>query len=140
VGARFSAPVQTGPGAHPVSCTMGTGSFPGVKSSRGVMLTPHPLLVPLIMKEYSYTSTPLMGRTSCTEPQCLYKGDLYLIIIGSISTFTYTVWHVDKYKITFKLVISHWINEINLSTHSRILFSSEYLNYKLFIREKCLEN
>ena len=33
VGARFSAPVQTGPGAHPVSCTMGTGSFPGVKRS-----------------------------------------------------------------------------------------------------------
>ena len=29
--ARFSAPVQTGPGAHPSSCTMGTGSFPGVK-------------------------------------------------------------------------------------------------------------
>jgi hypothetical protein len=29
VGARFSAPVQTGPGAHPVSYTMGTGSFPG---------------------------------------------------------------------------------------------------------------
>ena len=24
----------------------------------------------------------------------------------------YTVWHVDKYKITFKLVISHWIKEI----------------------------
>ena len=30
-GARFSAPVQTGPGAHPASHTMGTGSFPGVK-------------------------------------------------------------------------------------------------------------
>jgi hypothetical protein len=29
--ARFSARVQTGPGAHPVSYTMGTGSFPGVK-------------------------------------------------------------------------------------------------------------
>ena len=27
-GARFSAPVQTGPGAHPASCAMGTGSFP----------------------------------------------------------------------------------------------------------------
>ena len=24
----------------------------------------------------------------------------------------YTAWHVDKYKITFKLVISHWTNEI----------------------------
>jgi len=45
-GARFSSPVQTGPGAHPASCTMGTGSFPGVKSGRGVTLTPHPLLVP----------------------------------------------------------------------------------------------
>jgi hypothetical protein len=30
-GARFFAPVQTGPGAHPASCTMGTGSFPGVR-------------------------------------------------------------------------------------------------------------
>jgi hypothetical protein len=33
-GARFSAPVQTGPGAHPASGTMRTGSFPGVKSGR----------------------------------------------------------------------------------------------------------
>ena len=30
-GARFSAPVHTGPGAHPDSYTMRTGSFPGVK-------------------------------------------------------------------------------------------------------------
>jgi hypothetical protein len=30
-GARFFAHVQTGPVAHPASCTMGTGSFPGVK-------------------------------------------------------------------------------------------------------------
>ena len=30
-GARFSAPVQTRPGAHPASHTMGIGSFPGVK-------------------------------------------------------------------------------------------------------------
>jgi hypothetical protein len=30
-GARFSARVQTGPGAHPASYTMCTGSFPGVK-------------------------------------------------------------------------------------------------------------
>ena len=51
VGEKFSAPVQTGPGAHPASCTMGTGSFPGVKSGRSVTLTPHPLLVPLVMKE-----------------------------------------------------------------------------------------
>jgi len=36
-GARFSAPVQTGPEAHSASYTMGTGSFPGVKRpGRGV--------------------------------------------------------------------------------------------------------
>jgi len=33
-------------GAHQASYTMGTGSFPGVKSGRGVTLTAHPLLVP----------------------------------------------------------------------------------------------
>ena len=41
LGARFSAHVQTGPEAQPTSYTMGTGSFSGVKSSRGVTLTTH---------------------------------------------------------------------------------------------------
>jgi len=37
MGARFSATVQTGSGAHPASYTMGTGSFPEVKRpERGV--------------------------------------------------------------------------------------------------------
>jgi hypothetical protein len=39
LGARFSSPIQTGPGAHPASCA---GSFPGVESGRGVTLTSHP--------------------------------------------------------------------------------------------------
>jgi len=46
VWGRDFPPVQTGPGAHPTSCKMGTGSFPGVKCGRGVLLTTHPLLVP----------------------------------------------------------------------------------------------
>jgi hypothetical protein len=59
-GARFSALVQTGPGAYPASYTMGTGSFPGVKwPGRGV---DHPLhLAPRLKKEYSYTSTFPLG-------------------------------------------------------------------------------
>jgi hypothetical protein len=44
--AIFSAPLQTDPGAHPASCIMGTGSFPGVRIGRSVTLTPHPVLVP----------------------------------------------------------------------------------------------
>ena len=34
-GARFSAPVQTGPGVYPASYKMGTGSLPGVKERPG---------------------------------------------------------------------------------------------------------
>ena len=30
---RDFAPVQTGPGVHPASCTMGTESFPGVEAA-----------------------------------------------------------------------------------------------------------
>ena len=48
VGTRFSAPVQTGRGAHPASCTTGTGSFPGIKRpARGVdHLSPSTTLKP----------------------------------------------------------------------------------------------
>ena len=46
-------------GAHPASCTMGTGSFPGVKSGRGVTLTPHPLLVPWSWKSTAIPLLPL---------------------------------------------------------------------------------
>jgi hypothetical protein len=49
-GARFSAPVQTGPGAHPASCTMDTGPLKGVKSGQGVTLNPHPLFSAVVMK------------------------------------------------------------------------------------------
>ena len=42
----------------------------------------HPLLVPLVMNEWSYTFTPPMGYTACAEPQCLYKGALYLFFFN----------------------------------------------------------
>jgi len=49
-GSRFSAPVLSGPGAHPASYTMGTESFLAVKlPARGV--TTHPLLAPRLKEE-----------------------------------------------------------------------------------------
>ena len=44
VGRGFP-PVQASSGAHPASCKLGTGSFAGGKYGRGVLLTPHSLLV-----------------------------------------------------------------------------------------------
>ena len=73
VGARFSAPVQTGPGAHPASYTLDTGSFPRTKrQGRGVNHPPH--LAPRLKKEYSYTSIPPLGLRG------LLQGELYLYI------------------------------------------------------------
>jgi hypothetical protein len=57
-GARFSALVQTGPGAHPASCTMGTGSFLGVKCP-GRDDDPSPLLAPWSRKGRAITLLPL---------------------------------------------------------------------------------
>jgi hypothetical protein len=49
-GARFSAPFRTGPGAHPASYTMCTGSFPRVKRpGRGVDHPSH--LAPRLKKD-----------------------------------------------------------------------------------------
>jgi len=67
VRAIFSAPVQTNPGAHPTSETMGAGSFPGAKRPwRGVE---HPAPSSVKVKErvdlYLYspsgTSRPVLG-------------------------------------------------------------------------------
>jgi len=68
VEARFSAPVQTGSGAHLSSSTMGTGSFPRVKNSWGVTLTPQPLLVPWSRKS---RATPLLPLWAIRPVQSL---------------------------------------------------------------------
>ena len=68
VTVRFSATVQTGPGAHPGSCTMGTKSLSlGVRRPVcGVYHPPH--LAPGLKKEYSCTSsTPLWPFMVCTR-------------------------------------------------------------------------
>ena len=50
VGARFSAPVQTGSEIHPAFYTMGTGSFSGGKRpGLGFDLPPH--LAPMLKKK-----------------------------------------------------------------------------------------
>jgi hypothetical protein len=67
-GRYFPAPVQTGPVAHPASCTIGTGSFPGVKRpGRGV--------------EYSLLSS---AEDTCEYLCCL----VYICVVLCISVLS----------------------------------------------------
>jgi len=60
---RDFPPVQTGPGAHPASCTMDTGSFPWVNCGRGVGLITPPHLVPKVLEKI--IAIPLLTLRSC---------------------------------------------------------------------------
>ena len=74
--ARFSAPVQTDPGTHPASYTMGTESYLGRKRPGRDVYHPHHL-APRLKKEYSHTSTPPLGLRR------LFYGELYLYLVLS---------------------------------------------------------
>jgi hypothetical protein len=68
-GARFSTPVQTDPGVHPASYTMGTGSFPGVKQPGCGIDHPPPSTAEVKerVRRYLYSHTgslwPVLGWT-----------------------------------------------------------------------------
>jgi len=79
-GARFSAPVQTGPGAHPAFCRMGTGSFPGVKSGQGVTLTTLTLLVPWSWKSRAVPLFPLWAVRPVQRHSGCRRVHLYLYL------------------------------------------------------------
>jgi hypothetical protein len=95
VGARLSAPVQTGPGAQTTAYTMGTESFPGVKRpGRGVG---HPPLSKAEVKErvelYLYSpsgpSWPVLGLTlSCLYIYCVLKVVFFLACANAVSLLT----------------------------------------------------
>ena len=124
MGARFSVPVQTGPGAHQASCTMGTGFFPGVKSGRGVTLTPLPVIVPWPWKGRAIPLLPLWA-----------VGPVQSLSACTMVTFTfYLGWKENKYRICKKSVALYWIREIDV-THKQVNFCARNL-WNMFM--KCM--
>jgi len=71
-GAKFSAPVQAGPGAHPSSCTMGTGSFPGVKRPGRGVDHPSPSSAEVEGRVELYIWLPLWAFLACSMVKLLY--------------------------------------------------------------------
>ena len=87
-GTRFSAPVQPGPGVYPASCTMSTGSFPGVKRpGRGADYPPPSKCrgherVELYLYSPSGPSWPVIGWTFTFMKK--YKVDQFDLLRGSV--------------------------------------------------------
>jgi hypothetical protein len=109
VGAKFSAPVQTGPGAHSATCTMDTGPFPGVKRpGRGA--DHPPLLAPRLRMSRALPLLPSRPLVAC-----------YRV------TFTFLPQHdlVDAYKVGVcflsgrNSVFKSWLLEIPLAYLNR---------------------
>jgi hypothetical protein len=66
VGGEVPTSVQTGPGAHPASCTMGTGSFQGVKRpGRDVEHSAPSRAEVKINKSTAITLLPLWALVAC---------------------------------------------------------------------------
>ena len=130
VGRDF-LPIQTGHGAHPASCTMGTRSFPGVKYRRGMLLTTHPLLVP---RSWKSRAIPLPTLWVTTGP---VTGTLYLFLLYITSRFLHS-WILQVTAISNKsspIVLVVWISlhlEItgHIAPHSTI---SNTMNKWLFL-------
>ena len=77
--------------------------------------------------QYSYTSTPPMCRTACTEPQCLYKGALYLYFtlpfrpVAGGDTLFMLLKLVHPCELQIKINVSHLFRDSHLSRGTRQL-------------------
>ena len=77
MGARSSAPIQTGPGAYRASYTMGTGSFPGVMRPGHGVDHPPPSIAKIEERVELYKFAPLLGLL------VLFQGEYSTCIIIS---------------------------------------------------------
>jgi len=117
VGARFSAPIQTGPGTQPATYTMGIGSFPGVKRPRrGV---DHPSLSSAEVKEGAIPLLPLWVFVACSRMNftftftCTRLSSITLAIATALRTVSRR-WRGAVFKSLFKIpsIMVHELNDL----------------------------
>ena len=119
---------------------MGTGSFPGVKCGRGVLLTTHPLLVPRSLKSRAiplptFWATPARNGITLPTYTCIYyqrimsssvSGDRYIEGVRITATYCpkrliiYLFTSSDKYHLSFPPVLSY-VLKYSLTPSSRVL-------------------
>ena len=139
---RDFLPVQTGPGAHPATCTMGTGSFPGVKSSRGMTLTPHPLLVPWSWKGRAipllplWAVRPVKSLSACTRVRFTFFTYEFNFKSSDVSSITPTkcTLYIPHFSHMFRCISHHLRGELPYSKPSsctQLLSMVHWLSHKI---------
>ena len=108
---RYFPPVQTGPGAHPASCKIGTLSFPGVKCGCW-RLTPSSVAV---MEEWSCTSTHPLGHTGPVMGSLFYT-DLIKYTAYSCSQ-KHHIQYISITQVALYISTGYWHPQILLHTH-----------------------
>jgi hypothetical protein len=103
--ARFSAPVQTGPGAHPAFCTVGTGSL-----SRG--LTNHlPSRAEVNERVELYHHSPSVFTLCC---RVNFTFTLYLYTLPLHFTFTLYLYTLPLH---FTITLYHYTLPLHFTTN-----------------------
>ena len=121
IESRWEARFSARPGAHLASWTMGTGSFPGVKCGRGVLLTTHPLLVPRSWKSratlYLYLYCGAFNVTSSHLGLMLL---LCVIVLQSfvISSFFFFVFCIIIHNVACLFLSWNFLNTFEFSSKS----------------------
>jgi hypothetical protein len=136
-GARVSAPVQTGPRAHPASYTMGTESFPGGKAAGAWRWPPIPSSGKVKEAVQLYLYSPLWAFVACYRVNCTFitlTFTLEFYIAGCTTTY---IRGLDNFSLTHYF-FTHWgrvtqicafthINNLNtLSPMCSVLFHSQF--------------
>ena len=134
-GARFSAPIQTCPGAHPASCTMGTGPFLGLKYGRGLLLTIHPFQchghgrVELYLYPPSRPQPGLETGTLYLYVSQITLSTMYLRHVLTMCSYHQVSLHQKKLKHLRRTCCAVWIPwkpsfAVYIKKYSKIIFKS----------------
>jgi hypothetical protein len=89
---------------------------------------PYELYRASVPVQYSYNSTPPMGRTACTEPQCLYSRPIPLLPLWAIR-------HVQSLSVCTRVHFTftlHWISLLTEYISSGMYLPSPFARFEYF--------